>query len=122
MLVAPVLGGDVFDALVDLPEQVLVRRELLLLPIVHCPHHARSGRSRIGVPGLGNRSPREVADGVAFDKTQAFIRATALCQMLLAELERIDEREFASEEFIAELRQLCERGRTELSSSGPGGA
>jgi hypothetical protein len=58
---------------------------------------------------------------VAYDKTQAFVRATALCQLLLAELERIDQREFASEEFIAELRQLCERGRAELSSSGQGG-
>jgi hypothetical protein len=58
---------------------------------------------------------------VTFDRTQTLIRAIALCQMLLAELERLGEEAFASDEFIVELRELCERGRAELSSRGKGG-
>jgi hypothetical protein len=58
---------------------------------------------------------------VTFDKTQVLIRVTALCQMLLAELERLGEEAFASDEFIVELRELCERGRAELASRGTGG-
>ena len=48
------------------------------------------------------------------DRRQSLIRATALCQMLLDELERLNGEAFASEEFVVELRELCERGHAEL--------
>jgi hypothetical protein len=59
---------------------------------------------------------REIAGPVTLDRRQSLIRATALCQMLLDELERLDGEAFASEEFVVELRELCERGHAELSA------
>jgi hypothetical protein len=53
---------------------------------------------------------------VTFDSTQTLIRTTALCQMLLEELQRLGEDGFVSDEFMVELRELCERGRAELSA------
>ena len=41
------------------------------------------------------------------------IQVAALCQMLLEALERLDD-ELASEDLLADIRELCERVRDEL--------
>jgi hypothetical protein len=41
------------------------------------------------------------------------IQIAALCQMLLEALEKLDD-EIASEAFIADLREMCERAHGEL--------
>jgi hypothetical protein len=43
MRVGAMFGRDVLDPLVDLPEQVLVRRQLFLLPIIHTPESSAFG-------------------------------------------------------------------------------
>ena len=40
--------------------------------------------------------------------------SAALCRMLLESLERLDE-EIASEAFVADLREVCERAHGELA-------
>jgi hypothetical protein len=50
------------------------------------------------------------------EDTQSLIHATALSQMLLKTLESMNDQSLASDEFIIDLRALCERGRVELTS------
>jgi hypothetical protein len=49
------------------------------------------------------------------DRAQVLIQTAALCEMLLETLGRL-EVSIASDEFVVELRELCERARTHLAA------
>jgi hypothetical protein len=50
---------------------------------------------------------------------QSLIHATALSQILLQTLEGMNDHSLASDQFMIDLRGLCERGQVELASLRP---
>ena len=50
------------------------------------------------------------------EDTQSLIHATALCQMLVQTLEKMNHESLVTDEFIVELHEFCERSQARLAS------